>query len=265
MSAIVAPRLKWMQRLAGESYTPSTDVPSLLAWYRADTVTTATGVSQLTDKTGNGYHFVQGTGVKQPALIASGSDPNGRDCVVADGTDDAMTIASPGFGAMNDITIIGVTRSMVAPGANGHIMSIGNAADARSVQITTATGLTRPNPRYNNPGSTISSRNVETSSDDTSWTLSTPKIWSVRHDSTAAASATPITRSRLEQPVTANGSSLATVSTLALQAVGLFGTKAGTGGYLSVGLYEMFVCNALLTDDQVRRAELYLAGYYGLL
>lgn len=246
------------------SFNVLTDVPSLKAWYRADTTTNAGGfVSQLTDKSGNGYHLTQGTGSKQPALIASGSDPNGRDCVVSDGVDDAMTIASPGYGAMNDCTVFDVTRSLVAPGVSAYWFAQGITTEAKVFGCFILGGTTRPAWRYYNPASTLSSRSVDTA--NAVYASSVPTINVGRHDSAASASTTPIVRSRLGQPVTTNSSSSSTVSTISAYGVGCFAARTGTSGYTAGGLYERIVCNALLTDDQCRKIELYLAGYYGLL
>ena len=264
------PKYQFMREQAADfaSFNVLTDVPNLLAWYRADTTTNAGGfVSQLTDKSGNGFHFVQATGSKQPALVASGSDPNGKDCVVFDGTDDALTLASPGFGSTNDITIFLVTRSIVAPGGTARAMAIGNTGDAQSLLLLVpSAGIVRLAGAYNNPGNTTSGRDYDTPAvADATLGTSAVRVLVARHNSAAAASATPTTRSRLGQPIVNNSSSAATISTVAALAAAFGSNKTGTGSYLGYGLYESIVCNALLTDDQVRKIELYLAGYYGLL
>ena len=258
------PKYQFMREQAADfaSFNVLTDVPSLKAWYRADTTTNAGGfVSQLTDKSGNGFHFAQATGSKQPALVASGSDPNGKDCVVFDGTDDALTLASPGFGAMNDVTWIGVTRSVVTPAASGDLFRQGNFGDAKAIQLTMNTNSIL-SCSYVNPASTDSARNFDFSGVAA---RTVPTVVCVRHNSSAATSAIPLTRSRLGEVVFANSASNATVSTIAAIGAAFGASTAGTWSYLAFGLYEWIVCNALLTDDQVRKIELYLAGYYGLL
>lgn len=60
---------------------------SLAAWYRKGVgFTTATGVSQWADQSGNGRHLAQATGSKQPALQGDGT-------LLFDGSADALTVA----------------------------------------------------------------------------------------------------------------------------------------------------------------------------
>lgn len=82
----------------GGGSTPLTILGSLAWWVRADSVLTATGVSQMTDLSGNARHFVQATGGAQPTLLAS--DINGQPAVRGDGIDD----------------VLGTTWARVAPG-----------------------------------------------------------------------------------------------------------------------------------------------------
>lgn len=56
----------------------------------ATTITLSTGVSQWSDKSGNGRHFTQGTGANQPAYSGAGSTAG----VVFDGVNDSLA-ASP--------------------------------------------------------------------------------------------------------------------------------------------------------------------------
>lgn len=62
-------------------------------WVRADQgITTATGVTNWADLSGNGNDFQQATGINQPAFEAAGF--NGRPSVLFDGTNDVMTCSS---------------------------------------------------------------------------------------------------------------------------------------------------------------------------
>lgn len=263
------PKYQFMREQAADfaSFNVLTDVPSLKAWYRADTTTNAGGfVSQLTDKKGS-LQYTQATGSKQPALVASGSDPNGRDCIVFDGTDDALVNAT-GHAAMNDCTIFMVTRSTTAnPSAAGRYLVLGNiSGDALSFAVAAAnSAMSDPVAYYTNTSGNLSYRAVESSISTTVYTSSTPRIMCVRHNSAASASATPLTRSRLGVVSSSNVASGATISTIAQLATAFGATKGAAGSFLNFGLYECFICNALLTDDQCRKVELYLAGYYGLL
>jgi hypothetical protein len=73
------------------------DIPTLSTWFRADVVTTSgSAVTQWDDQSGNGYHVVQATSTKQPALITSDPNFNGRPSIDFDGTADTLlgTIAA---------------------------------------------------------------------------------------------------------------------------------------------------------------------------
>ena len=146
-------------------------------------------------------------------------------------------------------------------------MAIGNTGDAQSLLLLVpSAGIVRLAGAYNNPGNTTSGRDYDTPAvADATLGTSAVRVLVARHNSAAAASATPTTRSRLGQPIVNNSSSAATISTVAALAAAFGSNKTGTGSYLGYGLYESIVCNALLTDDQCRKVELYLAGYYGLL
>jgi len=73
---------------AAASDTPLTILGSALLQYsRADVGTAAS----WTDQTGNGRHYVQGTGSAQPTLNATGG-PNSTPCFDLDGTDDFWQI-----------------------------------------------------------------------------------------------------------------------------------------------------------------------------
>lgn len=89
-------------RRAASQFTSASAPPvaGYAGWWDASdtaTVTTSGGaVSQWSDKSTNGLHFVQGTANKQPA--ATGSQ-NGRQVIVFDGSNDAMTTGSVALGA----------------------------------------------------------------------------------------------------------------------------------------------------------------------
>ena len=262
MGAIVAPRFKWMQREArrlAAAYDASTLWGSTpYCWLRADTVTTATGVSQYTDKSGNGRHFVQGTGSKQPALVAAGSDPNGFGCVVSDGTDDSLTNAA--FGAMSSgYTLYVVTRSIVIPGATGYLISNGNLADVQSVSlIVPSAGALQA--RYRSPTSTVSIGNLGANEVLTSSNI---RISVFSGDTITAGASMWNLRTRLGMIGSSSGS--ATSGSVSNFAAGLFADKAGTGSYLAAGLYEAIWIDGVHTTEQMWLGELMLAGYYALL
>lgn len=226
-------------------------------WLRADTVTTSTGVDQMTDKTGNGRHFVQATGGKQPTLVASGSDPNGFDCVLSDGSSHSLTNAA--FGAMSSgYTIYVVTRSITTPGANGYLVSNGNATDAQSAQLVVTSSGTMQS-RYSNPGSTVSTGNLSTAE---VLTGSGVRISVFAGDTITAGASMWATRTRLGNIGLVGG--VATTGSIANLAAALFASKAGTGSYLAAGLYEAIWIDGVHTTEQMLMGELMLAGYYGV-
>lgn len=81
----------WYRKSA--SFLPS-DLANLAAWFRLGVgITTATGVSQWDDQSGNGRHLKQGTGANQPAL-------QGDNTILFDGSAhylkcDAFTLNQP--------------------------------------------------------------------------------------------------------------------------------------------------------------------------
>ena len=79
----------------GASFTPLSLSPQI--WLDASQLGLSNGasVSSFTDLSGNGNHFVQGTGANQPVFETSGI--NSKGAVKADGVDDFMTLAA--FGA----------------------------------------------------------------------------------------------------------------------------------------------------------------------
>lgn len=79
----------------GGAFTPAS-ISGLQAWfesYDASTITIGTGVSQWNDKSGNGRHLTQATGLSQPTYTASGL-PNGGYSIVFDGVADYMSTAA---------------------------------------------------------------------------------------------------------------------------------------------------------------------------
>lgn len=105
-------------------------INGLEAWYDAsasDTITTATGVSQWDDKSGNGNNATQATGANQPA---TGSNTlNGRNVLTFDGSNDNLSLPTAlcstiGNGAC---TIIVVARHDVI--GNDRVLTLGDASN----------------------------------------------------------------------------------------------------------------------------------------
>jgi hypothetical protein len=79
----------------GKLWTPAELGASLIGWWDASdssTITISTGVSAITDKSGNSHTFSQVTGASQPALIANGQ--NALSIIRFDGSDDVMSTSS---------------------------------------------------------------------------------------------------------------------------------------------------------------------------
>ncbi|HEO64457.1 MAG TPA: hypothetical protein ENI73_01165 [Spirochaetes bacterium] len=85
-------------------------ISGLKLWLKADAgITTATGVSNWADQSGNGNNATQGTGSSQPAFIASEPTLNNQAVVRFDGTNDFMTM--PEFMNSSQPTLIIVGKS----------------------------------------------------------------------------------------------------------------------------------------------------------
>jgi hypothetical protein len=249
---------KWASQYG--SYTPSTDVPNLTSWWRADTKTIGTGVSQLTDKKGS-VNLTQATGSKQPTFNAADANMGGRDSITFDGIDDALTVASPGIGAMSAITIFFVTRSMATPGVTAQPLSIGNSSDAQSVRITQ--GVTANlSVLYSNPAATNSAWVMTATQADQA--ANAPRIYSWSGTLANGGATVWDGRGRLGL-VGAAGTNASTGSTLANQQMCLGAAKAGTSAYAAFTFGELMICNAALTSEQMLAVNMYLAGYYGVL
>lgn len=258
-------RYRQRQRANWAAYNVLTDVPSLYWWGRADTTVNAGGfASSVLDKSGGLRHYLQATGSKQAALNATDAFMNNRASLTYDGVDDAMTIAA--FGALTDATFFHVTRSIAATATAGRIFIVGNTVDAQALCVLTpGSSQSRPVATYANPGSTFTTRSVDASAADAKYAGTAPIVWSVAFDHAAAASAALSTRARLGEPVSTNSASNATQSTIANLGSAFGATKAGAAAYQAFTWAETIVCSAVLTIDQRRVVEDYLAGYYGLV
>ena len=90
----------------------------------AGSVTIATGVSQINDKSGNGRHFTQGTGAAQPAYLSA--NKNGLNVLSFDGVDDTlMGAAASDFTFLHDGTNY-LIAAVWDPGTAGVRGMIGN-------------------------------------------------------------------------------------------------------------------------------------------
>lgn len=247
------------------NYTAGTLLGTPYCWLRADTTTNAGGfVSQFTDKSGNGRHFVQATGTKQPALTSTDALMGNQASATFDGIDDAVTYAA-GFGASNAYTQFLVTRSMVAGGSQ-RFVSIGNVADPQSLYIGPASATdSRPTGFFQNPGSTATQRRSDMAGTSSYYQAAQPAITCIVYDSTQTAANAFVARARLGEPNALNSGSLATPAGVANLATAIGGAKAGTSLYGNFTFAEYIAFAAVLTAEQMASMELLLARYYGLL
>lgn len=254
-------RYQWMRYYAGNyaAFNVLTDVPSLKAWYRADTTVNGGGtVSQLTDKSGNGFHLTQATGTKQPALNVADANMGGRNSITFDGVDDALGMVSPGYGALNALTTIWVIRSLPTPAATGRLFSLGDVSPQSASSLMNTNGNLQF--RYSNPGSTFTTWGLGTS-EGAAISLAKPTILACAQSVQTNVAAG---RSRLGS-VGSQSATSATASTIVAAAFGIGAQANGLSVYLNFTFAELIICSAVLTADQMRKVELYLAGYYGLL
>ena len=117
-------------QLQGRLWTPAL-LPSLALWLDASdlsTISIATGVSQLRDKSGNERHFGQGTAASQLQYRQAGF--NGRPCL-ENVSGDTLTIGSSGLG--RDVEAI--TCAIVG----SHPAGITIAANATEISIAVGT------------------------------------------------------------------------------------------------------------------------------
>lgn len=92
-------------RRGAPPWTPLALSPQL--WVKSDTgITIVTGVSQWDDQSGNANHLSQGTGTRQPTVVAAVL--NGIQGIQFDGTSDLMT--SPAFVRTSPSTVFAVMR-----------------------------------------------------------------------------------------------------------------------------------------------------------
>lgn len=90
------------------SFAPDS-LASIEQWYDAgdeSTITTATGVSALADKSGNSYDLAQATTTAQPETGNSANDINFRNVITFDGTDDVLEDLSHPFNVDGTIFIV---------------------------------------------------------------------------------------------------------------------------------------------------------------
>lgn len=250
---------KWAAQYT--SYNPSTDVPSLTNWWRADTTINSGGtVSQLTDKKGS-VNLIQATGTKQPALTSLDTLMGGRDSITWDGIDDTLIAASPGIGTMTAITIYMVVRNIITPGATGYLIAFGATSVAQSVAVQIfANGNVRT--LYSNPGANSSSWQMTPVQHNAMATSVCILSWSGLIANGGSAVWDGRGRLGLQGSAITNAS---TGSTLANQIMSLGSSTNGTTSLSAFTLGELMICNTAHTSEQMLAVSMYLAGYYGVL
>jgi len=128
----------------------------------ASTITTATGVSQWSDKSGQGNHLTQATGSKQPLVQSAAL--NGKNTILMDGTADKLQRTTYTGGAISQaVTFYLVVKVSQTVGDSGYIFDAGGATRNYCYNNGTA-----PDLYYMNGGGSdiIPSTNVSTT-----WTM----------------------------------------------------------------------------------------------
>jgi hypothetical protein len=111
-------------------------ISGLAAWYDASdstTVTTATGVSQWTDKSGNGRTLVQSVGLDQPTRTAT---INGKSAIVFDGTNHYLSCMG---GSFSNQTMFIVARRDATAAASAAMFSYRASATNGSANLPALT------------------------------------------------------------------------------------------------------------------------------
>lgn len=254
-----------MRRWASQygSYTPSTDVPNLANWWRADTVTTVSGaVSSLNDKKGS-VNLAQGAAGKRPVYNAADSLMGGRDSITFDGIDDVLTAASPGVGAMNAITVYLVIRSMTATAAVQYILATGTTATDKSVQLRMETTGSISSV-YRNPAASVSTRTISSGVAGHNAAASVPLILSSAGTTANGGSTVWATTARLGN-LSATATNNSTGSTIVAGDFALGASNTTSTLPAAFTFAELMICSAAHTAEQMLAVNMYLAGYYGVL
>jgi hypothetical protein len=113
-------------------------IPGLRTWYDAadsGSITTATGVTTLLDKSGNGVHQSQATGSQQPAYT---NTINGLRVLTFDGADDEMTASANSAINLSSMTMFAVFQSLDVRNA-GVVSKIGISTTPDGFGIYTRT------------------------------------------------------------------------------------------------------------------------------
>lgn len=246
-------RIAWRQ--AKPLWTPA-NLPGLFMWFSASdvpSITIATGVSQWSDKSGNGRHVTQGTAANQPAWSAAAVTVNGIGIpgVTFDGSNDILTRVAAGLFAAGSATCFLVaTAPSIA--TNRFVVSEGNTADDDSQYApfkSSTTTASTVHSLVNDDGATANLNNQPATA--TGW-AATPQILTridsgsnmkERKNGTGGVNGTNYTRGTV------------TLNTFAL------GARARTTptGYAAVTIHELILCTGVLSADNIQRTESYLA------
>jgi hypothetical protein len=223
-------------------WTPSAISTAL--WFDASdssTITIATGVSQLNDKSGNGRNATQATGANQPLVISNGL--NNLNVIRFDGSNDSLGYNGTFFvGTAYSIHAVVTRRSsgtFIAPMAGVNATTLGNLALSYDSNTTFRVG---------HFGVTTSSTTI------TGYTNPAPDMWGVAFDTTNG-----ITTRRFGASVGTTGSTSALTS-YNDATLGRYGSN-----YYNGDISEIVATTTTLSTDNRQKLEGYLAWKWGLV
>ena len=219
----------------GAPFAP-TDIAGLLLWLKADALALSDGaaVSSWTDSSGNGRHFTQATGTRQP-LYKSGII-GGKPVVRFDGTDDLLTHAGVSTGSNSWTAFFVLSHSQVAP--FGMIL----------IELPSGAGL------YLNSDGTMGRADFYTGASDiygTNFVANTP------HLITCHVNAGSL---QLYLDGVIDGTPSGGVGAVNYAAMG----DDGVGSILKADLADILVYNSALSTTDRTNVETYLKTKYGL-
>lgn len=127
-------------------FTPL-DLPNLNAWWDASDTSTITesggDVSQWDDKSGNGYHLVQGVAASQPATGAN--TINGLNVLTFDGSDDFLQIGTTDLGRnVSGATVYVVFAHVTNPITQQVLVLVSNGLTSGNARLYLTTGSPAP-------------------------------------------------------------------------------------------------------------------------
>jgi hypothetical protein len=233
---------------AAPAWTPAS-LGSLALWLRVENdaaVTTVSGgfASATADKSGNGRHYSQATGSRQPAFNASDADFNGQPSLTNDTTDDCLTGPAP-IDAQGAATLILVAR--VTSEANGGVIGSASGSAPNIIMHVNGTGI---QCRFNNTNVATPLAGVGT----------TTGIFVAVFDGSGGAGAGIGTVYRNKLQVSQLTTLAATLTSATTWAVGSYASTFST----AMKWTEVIATRSVMTADEWSQVHSYLSSRYAI-